>query len=172
MAASPVASNILRVTQQLNSALQLLHIENHIPAVSHIYYPLQYAYDPYENYVNKYCNGAKSVLFVGMNPSPHGMCQTGIPFGDVNYVKNWLKIGGEVKIPPIQHPNYPISGYSHTLTEISGSRFWGFLSKHFREPENFFEIGFVVNYCPVALISDRGYNLTPESREIQVNCMK
>lgn len=163
-----VAENILKTTKQLNLALQSLRIEKQIPAVFHAYHPLDYAFEPYENYVKKYCNGPKSILFVGMNPSPHGMCQTGIPFGDVNYVKKWLKIAGKVEIPAVQHPNYPIRGFSHDRSEISGSRLWGFLKKLCGEADNFFEHAFVVNYCPVALISSDGYNLTPESQQVQV----
>lgn len=163
-----IAANILKTTKQLNVALKSLEIENQIPTVSHVYHPLDYAYEPYKNYVNKYCNTTKSVLFVGMNPSPHGMCQTGIPFGDIDYVKSWLKIEGEVKIPPDQHPRYPIVGFSHRIPEVSGSRLWSFLKKGFGEAENFFADGFVVNYCPVALIGSNRSNLTPESREIQV----
>lgn len=159
-----VAANILKTTTQLNVALKSLQIENQVPVVSHIYHPLDYAYDPYKNYVNKYCSNTKSVLFVGMNPSPHGMCQTGIPFGDVDFVKNWLKIAGEVHIPSDQHPRYPIVGFSHRISEVSGSRLWRFLMKNFGEAENFFRDCFVVNYCPVALIGSNGSNLTPESR--------
>lgn len=167
--ASAVATNILKITKQLNAELQSLRLEREIPAVSHIYYPLDYAYDPYKNYVNKYCNRLKNVLYVGMNPSPHGMCQTGVPFGDVDYVKNWLKISGDVKIPRGQHPRYPIVGFSHRTSEVSGSRLWGFLQKCYGDAERFFEENFVVNYCPVAFISGAGSNVTPESKEIMVS---
>lgn len=169
---SSVAINLLKTTKQLDAALQSLQIETKIPAVSHVYHPLDYAYDPYKNYVTKYCNGPKTVLYVGMNPSPHGMCQTGVPFGDVYCVKNWLNIAGDVNKPPKQHLRYPIVGFAHRTPEVSGSRLWGFLQKCYGEAERFFEDSFVVNYCPVALISGVGSNLTPESKEIQVKLLK
>lgn len=168
MTTNSISTNILKTAKQLNTALQSLKIEKHIPSVSHVYHPLEYAYDPYKNYVNKYCHTTKSVLFVGMNPSPHGMCQTGIPFGDVNCVTGWLKIKGDVKIPPDQHPRYPVVGFTYGIPEVSGNRLWGFLRKYCGEAERFFEDCFVINYCPVALIGSGGINLTPESKEIQV----
>ena len=48
--------------------------------VSHIYNPLAYAWNAFEEYVTRYGGTTKRVLFLGMNPGPWGMAQTGVPF--------------------------------------------------------------------------------------------
>ena len=45
-------------------------------------------------FLTKYLDGPRRVLFVGLNPGPWGMCQTGIPFGDVGQCKDFLNITG------------------------------------------------------------------------------
>ncbi|OXB52394.1 hypothetical protein ASZ78_001464, partial [Callipepla squamata] len=45
--------------------------------VSHVYSPLDYAWEPHRDFVRRYCRGPKRVLFLGMNPGPFGMAQTG-----------------------------------------------------------------------------------------------
>jgi len=53
----------------------------HFPApVSHIYNPLEYAIVPHRQYVNTYCTTTKDILFLGINPGPFGMAQTGVMF--------------------------------------------------------------------------------------------
>jgi len=42
-----------------------------------------------------------------MNPGPWGMAQTGVPFGEINAVKDWLGINAEVDKPQKQHPKRP-----------------------------------------------------------------
>ncbi len=37
------------------------------------------------------------VLFVGMNPGPWGMAQTGVPFGQIAAARDWLGIDGEIR---------------------------------------------------------------------------
>jgi single-strand selective monofunctional uracil DNA glycosylase len=46
--------------------------------VEYIYNPLEYAYDMHSNFVHKYCTSRKKILFLGMNPGPWGMSQTGV----------------------------------------------------------------------------------------------
>ena len=41
--------------------------------VNHVYNPLIYAGEPHVDYILKYGNGKKKVLFLGMNPGPWGM---------------------------------------------------------------------------------------------------
>ncbi len=49
--------------------------------VRYIYNPLDYAIAPHTDFVLKYANSApKPVLFLGMNPGPWGMAQTGLKF--------------------------------------------------------------------------------------------
>lgn len=46
--------------------------------VAAVYNPIEYAADLHCAYLKKYLNGVKSVLFIGMNPGPWGMVQTGV----------------------------------------------------------------------------------------------
>ncbi len=47
-----------------------------------IYNPLAYARLPHETYIRRYITSTKRVLFLGMNPGPWGMAQTGVLWGD------------------------------------------------------------------------------------------
>ena len=60
------------------------------PPITHIYNPLDYAWRMHGAYLESYGEGSKQVVFLGMNPGPWGMAQTGIPFGEVSAVKDWL----------------------------------------------------------------------------------
>ena len=66
----------------------------HTPKVKYKLNPLEYAANPHMNYLEKYVTGSKKILFVGLNPGPWGMCQTGVPFGEVNHCRNFLGVEG------------------------------------------------------------------------------
>lgn len=127
-----------------------------------VYNPLAYARAPHEAYLRRYGAGPKEVVLVGMNPGPFGMAQTGVPFGDVSMVRDWMKIEGGVKKPNPEHPKRQVRGFECPRSEISGSRLWGFAKERFETPERFFERFFVVNYCPLCFMADTGKNLTPD----------
>jgi single-strand selective monofunctional uracil DNA glycosylase len=122
------------------------------PPVSRTYNPLVYAWPPFEEYVTRYGSGVKRVLFLGMNPGPWGMAQTGVPFGEVAAVRDWLGISAPVGRPEGEHPSYPVSGYLCGRSEVSGRRLWGLFMKRFGTAEAFFEEHFVVNYCPLLFL--------------------
>lgn len=84
-----------------------------------------------------------------------------VPFGEVNSVRDWLKITGEVGHPPEEHPKRPILGLACKQSEVSGARFWGFFRKQCGEPRNFFRHCFVHNLCPLIFMNHTGKNLTP-----------
>jgi single-strand selective monofunctional uracil DNA glycosylase len=121
-----------------------------------IYNPLTYAWEAFEEYVTRYgCTCAKRrkrVLFLGMNPGPWGMAQTGVPFGEVSAVRDWLGITASVGRPSDEHPNYPVDGYACKRSEVSGKRLWGLFAERFGSAEAFFENHFVANYCPLLFI--------------------
>ena len=48
--------------------------------VTHVYDPLRHAGRGYRRYVRRFGEGRKRVVFLGMNPGPWGMTQTGVPF--------------------------------------------------------------------------------------------
>jgi single-strand selective monofunctional uracil DNA glycosylase len=130
--------------------------------VAHVYQPLRYAWALHELYLRRFATGRKRVLFMGMNPGPFGMVQTGVPFGEVTAVRDWLGLSGPVQTPASFHPKRPIQGLACTRSEVSGRRLWGLFRDRFGTPAAFFEHHFVVNYCPLAFLDPGGRNLTPD----------
>jgi single-strand selective monofunctional uracil DNA glycosylase len=132
------------------------------PPVTHVYNPLAYAAALHEAYLRRYGAGPKAVVLLGMNPGPFGMVQTGVPFGDVAVVRDWLELRGAVSAPPAEHPRRPVLGLDCVRGEVSGQRLWGWARDRFGTPERFFERFFVVNYCPLAFVEESGRNRTPD----------
>lgn len=132
------------------------------PPVACVYNPLIYAADAHRQYLERYCRPEAQVLLVGMNPGPWGMAQTGVPFGEVSMVRDWLGITVTVQRPEIEHPKRPIEGFDCNRSEVSGRRFWGWAQARFRSPEVFFERFFVWNYCPLTFLEKSGRNRTPD----------
>ena len=130
--------------------------------VAHVYNPLTYAWPAHEEYLRRFGAGRKRVVFLGMNPGPFGMVQTGIPFGEIAAVRGWLKISAPIEKPAAEHPKRPILGYACPRSEVSGRRLWKLFSERFGSPENFFAEHFVTNYCPLAFLSATGSNVTPD----------
>ena len=126
------------------------------------YNPLEYAWANHAQYLTKYGEGQKRVLFLGMNPGPWGMAQTGIPFGEISLVRDWMKLDGEILKPSIEHPKRPIEGFQCKRSEVSGKRLWGYFSQLYPEAPSFFENNFVLNFCPLVWMSETGANITPD----------
>lgn len=127
-----------------------------------VYNPLAYARAPHETYLKRYGAPPKEVVLVGMNPGPFGMAQTGVPFGDVGLVRDWMGLTGRVHKPSPEHPKRPVSGFDCQRSEVSGSRLWGWARQRFDTAERFFERFFVVNYCPLCFMEAGGKNITPD----------
>ncbi len=132
------------------------------PPVAHVYNPLEYAAAPYALYLDRFGLAPREVVLLGMNPGPFGMVQTGVPFGDVGSVRDWLGIDAPVSRPALEHPRRPVLGFESTRAEVSGRRIWSWAKEHFRTPGRFFERFFVANYCPLAFLESGGRNRTPD----------
>lgn len=130
--------------------------------VTHVYNPLDYAWEPFQTYVERYAGGRKRFVVLGMNPGPWGMAQTGVPFGEVEAVTQWLGISGKVEQPARLHPQRPISGFATTRREVSGQRVWGWAKDRYGTPDAFFQQAFVLNYCPLLFFDESGTNITPD----------
>ena len=130
--------------------------------VTHVYNPLVYASAPHAEYLRRFASGRKEVLFVGMNPGPFGMAQTGVPFGDVSMVRDWMGIEEPVGKPEPEHPKRRVLGFDCERSEVSGTRLWGWVRDRFGAPEEFFESFFVWNYCPLCFLEASGRNRTPD----------
>ncbi len=130
--------------------------------VAHVYRPLDYARAPHEDYLRKWARPGVPALLLGMNPGPFGMAQTGVPFGEVALVRDWLGVRGAVRRPANEHPKRPIEGFACARSEVSGRRLWGWARRRFGDPEEFFAHFFVMNYCPLVFLDEGGRNLTPD----------
>jgi single-strand selective monofunctional uracil DNA glycosylase len=132
------------------------------PPVAYVYNPLEYARQAHELYLRRYGEGTKRVLFLGMNPGPFGMVQTGIAFGQIAAVRDWLGIEASIDPPAIEHPKRRVTGFACPRSEISGERLWGLFAKRFGTATAFFRDHFVENYCPLAFLEASGRNRTPD----------
>jgi single-strand selective monofunctional uracil DNA glycosylase len=130
--------------------------------IAYVYNPLVYARDPHEAYLERWGESKKQVLLIGMNPGPFGMAQTGVPFGDVGMVRDFIGVTGKVTRPDPEHPARPVQGFECARSEVSGSRLWGFAQTTFGSAASFFERFFVVNYCPLVFMEESGKNFTPD----------
>ncbi len=130
--------------------------------VAYVYNPLEYAWKSHARYLRTYGTGKKRIVFVGMNPGPWGMAQTGVPFGEVETVARWLGITDRVQEPEMTHPKKPVLGFECTRSEVSGRRLWGLICDRFGRPEDFFRDQFVSNYCPLLFLDGEGRNITPD----------
>lgn len=130
--------------------------------VTHVYNPLEYARRPHAAYVRRYARTPVRALFFGMNPGPFGMAQTGVPFGEVAHVRDWLGIDAPVERPAREHPKRRVEGFACRRSEVSGARLWGALRAHYEKPERFFRHAFLANYCPLVFMEASGRNRTPD----------
>jgi single-strand selective monofunctional uracil DNA glycosylase len=151
--------SLVNISREL--AKQVDDLEFSAP-VSHVYNPLTYARAPHELYLTKWGTGPKQALLLGMNPGPFGMAQTGVPFGDVAMVRDFLEVTGKVGRPPLEHPKRPIAGFDCARGEVSGKRLWGFAEQRFGSAARFFQNFFVANYCPLVFMEESGANRTPD----------
>ena len=99
---------------------------------------------------------------MGMNPGPWGMAQTGVPFGEINFVRDWIGINESVARPEHEHPKRKIEGFACQRSEVSGRRFWGLFQEKFEKCDLFFEDHFVANFCPLVFMEETGRNRTPD----------
>jgi single-strand selective monofunctional uracil DNA glycosylase len=153
------ARALLLASDQLSRQLAELSFA---PPIAHVYNPLEYARELWTDYLAKFGNDSGQVLLLGMNPGPWGMAQTGVPFGAVAIVRDWLALQGNVQPPASQHPRVPIEGLHCWRNEVSGERLWGWARQRFGTPARFFEQFFVANYCPLCFLEPSGRNRTPD----------
>jgi single-strand selective monofunctional uracil DNA glycosylase len=132
------------------------------PPVTHVYDPLVYARATAEDYLERFARRGVGTLLLGMNPGPWGMAQTGVPFGEVAAVRDWIGVRGKVDKPEHEHPKRPVTGLDCPRSEVSGRRLWGWARDRFGTPDAFFERFFVWNYCPLAFLEESGRNRTPD----------
>jgi single-strand selective monofunctional uracil DNA glycosylase len=132
--------------------------------VAFTYNPLDYAWEAHRAFL-RMARPAPRVLFVGMNPGPFGMAQTGVPFGEVASVTGFLGIDARVArigAPARMHPKRPVEGFACARSEVSGARVWNWARERFGTREAFLREAFVWNWCPLSFMAESGANLTPD----------
>ncbi|XP_036261930.1 single-strand selective monofunctional uracil DNA glycosylase [Molothrus ater] len=157
--AEGVAGRFLALQRALSERLRALPPPG--PPVSVVYAPLEYAWEPHRSFVRRFLRSPKAVLFLGMNPGPFGMAQTGVPFGEAWHVREWLRVSGAVRRPPCEHPKRPVLGLRCPRAEVSGARFWGLIRSLCPDPRAFFRHCFVHNLCPLLFLAASGRNVAP-----------
>ena len=130
--------------------------------VTCIYNPLEYALESHLLYLKKYGRGRKRVVLLGMNPGPYGMVQTGVPFGEISLVRDWMGIETKIGQPSVVHPKRPVEGFACTKSEVSGRRLWGLMAERYPKATDFFSDHIVLNFCPLVWMSETGANITPD----------
>lgn len=153
------AGDPLDIARRLAARVARLHFA---APVAFVYNPLRYAGAAHAAYLKRFGTRPREVLLVGMNPGPWGMAQTGVPFGDVRSVREWLGIEAPVRRPAREHPKRPILGFACPRREVSGARLWGWARDRFQTPDRFFKRFMVLNYCPLMFTDAQGRNLTPD----------
>ncbi|KAL1396764.1 hypothetical protein pipiens_010288 [Culex pipiens pipiens] len=156
--ALPLWHRIYQLELQLCEALKQIPLPAEVAAT---YDPIQYAAELHLAYMQRFLDRPKAVLFLGMNPGPWGMCQTGVPFGHVPSVRDWMQLRGQVYKPVVELDARPVQGLACTRGEQSGQRWWGLYEQLCGTPENFFRNCFVWNICPLAFFHASGRNITP-----------
>jgi single-strand selective monofunctional uracil DNA glycosylase len=157
--ACSIADELVAAANHLSATLNRLRFRR---PLAHVYNPLTYAWDAHEAYLRKFAQTRKRVVFLGMNPGPFGMVQTGVPFGEIRAVRDWMNIITTIAKPRREHPRRPVEGFDCRRSEVSGRRLWGLFAQRFVTAENFFGNHFVANYCPLAFFDEAGRNLTPD----------
>ncbi|MGI8602727.1 MAG: uracil-DNA glycosylase family protein [Verrucomicrobiales bacterium] len=154
-----ISDALLVAAQDLVKNLKGRHFA---PPVTHVYNPLVHAWEPFAAYTKKFGDSTKHTVFLGMNPGPFGMTQTGVPFGEIAAVRDWMGVFAPVGRPAIEHPARPIEGFDCPRSEVSGRRLWGWAAERFGSADQFFRDHFVLNYCPLVFIEESGRNRTPD----------
>lgn len=157
--ADSTGDQAVAIAQRLSEAVRGLTFAE---PVAHVYRPLDYAHRAHEAYLHRYARAGIEALLVGMNPGPWGMVQTGVPFGEIAAVRDFLGIEAPVDRPPDEHPKRPVQGFDCTRSEVSGRRFWGWVQERFGQADPFFDRFFVLNWCPLAFLEASGRNRTPD----------
>ena len=154
-----LSDTLKEAAKELARAVNALSFD--LPA-AYVYNPLDYAWEIHRRYLELAGEEKKKVVFLGMNPGPFGMAQTGVPFGEIPAVRDWMGLRGEVEKPEPEHPKRPVEGLACDKSEVSGRRLWGLFAERFGKAEDFFEDHFVANYCPLVFMEEGGKNRTPD----------
>lgn len=154
-----VHERLIATSEALRDRLRALSFG---PPVAVVYDPTDYAAALHHAYLARFGRAPGRVLLIGMNPGPWGMAQTGVPFGEVAAVRDFLGLAAAVRKPAVEHPKRPVQGLDCPRSEVSGQRLWGWAQARHGTADAFFERFFVLNYCPLSFMEASGRNRTPD----------
>lgn len=126
------------------------------------YDPWRYAQEGMQAYFDLLADSPR-VFFLGMNPGPWGMAQTGVPFGAVEVVRDWFGFNPRIGKPEHEHPKRMVDRMACTRREVSGRRLWGLMQERFGDPSVFFQDHVVWPYCHWMWLKESGANLPPNA---------
>jgi single-strand selective monofunctional uracil DNA glycosylase len=158
-----VAKKLIQAAKTLRTNLDSLQFKT---PVKFVYNPLHYAWQAHAMYLERFANSPCRTFFLGMNPGPWGMAQTGVPFGEIGAVRDYLGIEAKIDKPAIEHPKRRIEGFACSRSEVSGKRLWGLMAERFPAPKDFFASHFVANYCPLVFMDEGARNITPDKLSV------
>ena len=154
-----ISSQLIDAARQLSDEVDTMRSSD---PVTHVYNPLSYAWKAHQQYLSLVNDRGVQVVFLGMNPGPWGMAQTGVPFGEIAAVRDFLGINVSVDQPENEHPKRPVTGLECERSEVSGRRLWGLFQEKYKTPKKFFAKHFVSNYCPLVFMEESARNRTPD----------
>ncbi|XP_030554053.1 single-strand selective monofunctional uracil DNA glycosylase [Drosophila novamexicana] len=162
----PFWMQFYKIECQLNEQLATLGLPTGITCT---YNPVEYASSLHCAYLSRYLCGPKRVIFIGMNPGPNGMGQTGVPFGNVRTVRDMMHLSGEVLQPSLLHRKRPVNGLNCKIEEPSGVRLWELFERLAAGSlDTLSQQCFVHNFCPLAFFDEEGNNITPSELKGQL----
>jgi single-strand selective monofunctional uracil DNA glycosylase len=162
--ANSITQAAIAAAQKLSKGVDALDFTE---PTTHVYNPLDYAWAGHRSYLEQHASSKKKVVFIGMNPGPFGMAQTGVPFGEIALVRDWVGVHELIEKPANEHPKRLIEGFKCQRSEVSGRRLWGLFSERFESTDAFFADHFVANYCPLVFMEATGRNRTPDKLPVE-----
>jgi single-strand selective monofunctional uracil DNA glycosylase len=153
---------LCRELDRLNDELAELTFR---PPVYRVVNPWDYAKPGRDGFLRKLGDSPRT-FFLGMNPGPWGMAQTGVPFGEVGMVRDWMGLHPEVSPPENEHPKRPVEGMACSRREVSGRRFWGLMRDHYGSAADCLAEVAVWPFCPLMWLKESGANLPPNQLRV------
>lgn len=148
--------------EHLNAALSGLTFSSPVHTVVN---PWEYAREGRDGFLQLLGPHPK-IFLLGMNPGPWGMAQTGIPFGEVGMVRDWMRLTPNVEKPPNEHPKRPVDGLNCSRREVSGRRLWGLMQDHYGTAAACMKEMVVWPFCPLMWLKESGANLPPNQLRV------
>ena len=97
-----LAQQFKDLAQELSAKLAIMEFPE---PVAYVYDSFDYAFSGYAAYVEKFVQSPKRVFLLGMNPGPWGMAQTGIPFGEISAVRDWMGLRARFSVLILSIPS-------------------------------------------------------------------